>query len=105
MKLFGVDGFDHLGGGAGGVFPIISEPKDAGSILFISSFCIGSFFTGSIRLAKLRVFGLKGLLQSFEVGVEGSAALNVLIKGFKFKTRSASGLDAFEGGGLYLQNS
>lgn len=61
-------------------------------ILLIISVLFGSFL-----LSKFSVFGLVG----FDcTGVEGSACLNVLINGFKLRIRSASGLDAADGGGL-----
>lgn len=82
-------GFDHLGGGGGGFFP--SESPFIDDVLLISS------DLGSFLLSKLRVFGLVGLDCT---GVEGSACLKVLIRGFKFNTKSASGLEAAEGGGL-----
>lgn len=98
VKLFcGVLDLDHLGGGGGGVFALIVSffnfDKSEFSI-FVSTF-------GSIKFIKFKVLGLVGLT----IGVEGSAVLNVVISGFKFRTKSTSGLDAFEGGGLYLQNS
>lgn len=91
VKLFcGVLGLDHLGGGRGGVLEIVSPLICKGCTLF-----------GSIKLSKFNVLGLVG----FGIGVEGSAVLNVVINGLRFNTRSASGLEAAEGGGLYLQNS
>lgn len=93
VKLFcGVEGFDHLGGGGGGVFETNSFLGLMGSLL------------GSMKLIKFRVLGRVGLL-SLVTGVDGSAVLNVVIRGFKFNTRSASGLEAAEGGGLYLETN
>lgn len=100
VKLFcGVEGFDHLGGGGGGIFEICSLLLLNDEIDFGVSTDL-SFFTGSILLSKFRVFGLVGL--RVPVGVDGSAFLNVLMRGLRLSIRSASGLEAVEGGGLYL---
>lgn len=90
VKLFGVVGLDHLGGGGGGVL-------DTNSFLSDETLFKTSPF-GSFLLERLSVLGLAGL--SFKTGVEGSACLKVLIRGFKLRTKSASGLEAAEAGGL-----
>lgn len=95
--LCGVVGFDHRGGGGGGVF----VESLFGVFLRLS---IVLFDAVSILLSKFNVLGRVGF-SPLVTGVEGSAVLKVLMSGFKFKTKSASGLEAEDGGGLYLQNS
>lgn len=105
VKLFwfcGVVGLDHLGGGGGGVFETVSFFSELilNDSVFMS-LLIGSLFTGSFLFRRFSVFGRTGFAASLKpVGVAGSAVLNVLVRGFKFNTRSASGLDATDGGGL-----